>query len=197
MKSISEICKEHKIKKYTINDGVVDVDGNVDLSRRDLTELPLNFGRVTGVFDCSYNKLTTLKGSPKYVGKNFYCINNELTSLEFGPIEVGADFYCSDNKLTSLEFSPKIVGGWFVCYKTKIRDLYGISDNIDGELYCGSTPISSIIYKRVDIDFIKRFNSYRVIKDGRVDLKRLKYFMELSEMEEYDLNKIKKYYEIN
>ena len=91
---IEEICRKYNIRNYTINeDGSIDVDGNVDLSNRNLTELPLTFGRVTSHFNCSYNKLTTLKGSPKYVGYNFYCDNNELTSLEYSPEEVKGDFY--------------------------------------------------------------------------------------------------------
>ena len=200
MKSISEIrkiCKEYSIRNYTINDdGSIDVDGNVDLEDKGLTELPLNFNKVSGYFDCFDNKLTTLKGSPKYITDGFDCSDNKLTSLEFGPIEVSGDFHCDENRLTSLEFSPKIVGSDFGCIDNEIRDLYGISDYIGRFLYCNEkNPISSIIYKPVDMDFIRAFNSYRVIKDGKVQLKRLKYVMETFNMD-YDLEKIKEHYEI-
>ena len=206
MKSISEIeeiCKKYKINNYTINeDGSIDVDGDVSLYKKELTELPLTFNKVTGDFSCTHNKLTTLKGSPKYVGFGFYCHDNELTSLEFGPVEVGGDFYCGrdfscmDNNFTSLEFSPVEVGGDFYCVgNPKLYNLYGISDNINGLFYCYETPIESI-FNEVDIDFIRAFNVYRVIKDDKIVLKRLKYVMDLFDMR-YDLNKIKKHYEIN
>ncbi len=181
MKSISEIeeiCRKYKIENYTINeDGSIDVDGDVDLGVKKLNRIPLEFNYVSGSFYCSYNK---------------------LTSLEFGPKEVGGGFYCSYNKLTSLEFSPKKVGGDFYCINNKLlTNLYGISDYIGGILFCKyETPIGSIIYKPVDMDFVRAFNVYKVIKDDKVQLKRLKYVMETFGMW-YDLNKIKKYYEIN
>ena len=71
-KEIISICKKFRIKNYTINDdGSVDVDGNLDLFEKNISKLPLKFGRVTGHFDCSFSKLTTLEGSPKEVGGNF------------------------------------------------------------------------------------------------------------------------------
>jgi hypothetical protein len=123
----------------------------------------------------SINKLTSLKGCPKYVGRLFSCTDNDLTSLEFGPIEIGGDFAFSRNE---------------------VRDLYGISDNIGGSItFQGKNPISSIINQEVNIDFIRAFNIYKVIKDGKVVLKRLKYVMETFDMKYY-LEKIEKEYEI-
>ena len=101
---IHNICKEYDIKNYTINpDGSIDVDGNVDLSYMDLTEIPLKFNKVSGSFYCYNNQLTSLVGGPKEVGRNFDCYNNQLTSLERSPIELGGSFWCNRNKLTSLE----------------------------------------------------------------------------------------------
>jgi len=77
--NIESICQEYDIQNYTINsDGTVDVDGIVDLSRRNLSKLHLKFGRVTGNFYCYNNKLTTLEGCPKVVGGEFYCYDNPL-----------------------------------------------------------------------------------------------------------------------
>ncbi len=80
---IIDICTKYRIKNYTINqDGSIDVNGNVNLSSLELTELPLKFNRVSGYFSCSLNKLTSLEGCPSYVGGDFYCSWNELTSLD-------------------------------------------------------------------------------------------------------------------
>ena len=86
---IDAICKKYSITNYTINDGgSVDVDGDVNLTERELTKLPLKFRRVTGKFYCGYNYLNSLKGSPNYVGRGFYCHNNYLTSFEGCPTQV-------------------------------------------------------------------------------------------------------------
>ena len=45
---IDTICKKYGITNYTINNGVVDVYGDVNLSVQALSGLPLKFGKVTG-----------------------------------------------------------------------------------------------------------------------------------------------------
>ena len=98
---ISLICKQYGIENYTINnDGSIDVAGNVNLWDKGLVELPLTFNKVSGWFDCGNNRLTTLKGCPRWVGDYFRCNYNNLTSLKFSPDYVGGDFYCRKNNLT-------------------------------------------------------------------------------------------------
>jgi hypothetical protein len=159
--SIEEICRKYKIIDYTINeDGSIDVDGSVDLDYCKLTKLPLKFGIVAGGFYCSNNELTDLKGSPKEVDGDFDCHNNQLTSLSGSPKSIGGGVNCSANELTSLEGSPKSIGGGF---------------------YCSNNPIESI-FNNVDMDFIRAFNTFKVLKDRVIDLKRLKYVMELFDL---------------
>jgi hypothetical protein len=132
---ISLICEKYGIINYTINpDGSIDVDGNVDLSFKDLTELPLTFNRITGNFSCSCNNLTSLKGSPRWIGCHFTCSNNPLTSLEFSPDYVGGYFNCSRNRLPSLEFSPDYIGGFFDCEYNNLTNNYCDSE-IGGYFY--------------------------------------------------------------
>ena len=117
---ISLICKKYGIENYTINpDGSIDVNGDVNLWNRGLTELPLTFNKVTGYFNCIYNDLTSLKGSPRWIGGNFSCSRNELTSLEFSPDYVGDDFYCEGNYLTN-NYCDTEIGGYF--YTTLKQD---------------------------------------------------------------------------
>ena len=120
---IESWLKEYNIKNYTINDDfTIDVDGNVNLIRKNLTEFPdyIQFDIVNDSFDCSENKLTSLRGCPKEVGGDFICSRNNLTSLEGAPKEVGG-FDCSFNKLTSLRGVPKEVGGDFYCSNNKVQ----------------------------------------------------------------------------
>ena len=107
---VAEICKRYGIYNWSIRDGLVDVDGNVDLRSKKLDKLPLKFGRVSGYFGCGYNELTSLIGAPRQVGGNFICNDNKLTSLEGAPKEVGGGFYCAHNKLTTLEHIPDVEG---------------------------------------------------------------------------------------
>jgi hypothetical protein len=117
---ISLICEKYKITNYTINsDGSIDVNGDVDLAGFDLTELPLTFNKVNGYFNCSYNKLTTLEGCPKWIGGWFSCHDNQLTSLEFSPDYVGGYFSCIWNKLTD-NYCESEIGGYF--YTTLKQD---------------------------------------------------------------------------
>ena len=90
------------IDQYNFEDYIgkfVNVTGDVDLSLLKLTELPIKFGTVGGIFDCHDNKLTTLEGSPKVVGGDFNCYDNKLTTLKGAPSKVGGEFKCHYNEL--------------------------------------------------------------------------------------------------
>ncbi len=145
-KNMEDICLQYGIANYTINqDGSIDVDSNVDLSNYRLTKLPLKFGKVTGYFYCYRNQLTTLEGSPDYVGGDFICqYNNQLTTLEGSPNYVGGDFTCHDNQLTTLEGGPKEVGGDFDCGGNQLISLEGSPNEVGGDFYCGYNPIYSV-----------------------------------------------------
>ena len=115
-------------------DGSVSIDGNFSMASRSSSVIPFNF-RSAHTFDCSDNKLTSLKGAPRYAEK-FYCQSNQLTSLEGGPVEVKVVFACSLNKLTSLEGAPVKVGGSFYCDYNKLTSLEGAPENIGGDFNC-------------------------------------------------------------
>jgi hypothetical protein len=82
-----------------------------------LTELPLIFNKVYGDFHCGRNKLTSLKGCPRWVGGYFYCTNNNLTSLDFSPDYVGGFFNCSGNHLTDNYCDTEIGGKFYTSLK--------------------------------------------------------------------------------
>jgi len=132
---ISEICKKYNIQNYNINDnGSVDVNENVHIEGLYLTEIPLMFNKVLGDFYCDSNELTTLKGSPSWVGGNFDCSNNKIKSLEHSPYFVGGYFSCGYNELISLKFSPKEIGIFFDCVENPLITNYSSSKILVG---CG------------------------------------------------------------
>ena len=137
-KSIETKLKEFGIENYTINeDGVIDVDGDVDISRRRLDKIPFKFGVVAGDFNCSNNKLTSLRGCPKDVGNHFICSYNKLKDLIGGPQEVGVSYLCSNNQLDSLEGCAGDIGENFYCLGNKL-EMLDCSSVIDGCIYCKS-----------------------------------------------------------
>ena len=92
-------CEEMGIEDYTINSkGEIDVDSDVDLSRRDFKELPYKFGVVKGYFSVySCENLTSLKNCPYFVGDLFDVDNcSKLDSLEGCPKEVKGNFCCGN-----------------------------------------------------------------------------------------------------
>jgi len=180
--SIEEICKKYDITNYNINeDGSVDVAVSVDLNDCKLTELPLKFGIVAGGFYCSNNELTDLKGSPKEVDGDFYCQYNNLTDLKGSPESIGGGFYCQYNNLTDLKGSPESIGGEVNCSANELTSLEGSPKSIGGGFYCSNNPIESI-FNNVDMNFIRAFKTFKVLKDRVIDLKRLKYVMELFDL---------------
>ena len=126
---ISLICEQYNITNYTINDdGSIDVDGDVDLWGLDLTELPLSFNKVSGYFWIGNNRLTSLKGCPRWVGSWFSCNLNLLISLEFSPDYVGGYLDFRYNPLTD-NYCDTEIGGCF--YTTSTQDgLVFIGNNI-------------------------------------------------------------------
>ena len=145
---ISDICKKYDIENYTINpDGSIDVNGNVNLSTFNLTELPLTFNYVSGYFICSNNYLTSLKGSPRIIEHNFSCTNNNITSLIDGPDSVGGGFYyCNNNNLESLLGSP-ITNERFECFGNPLKSLDGYKGELD-LLFCHNKDILVSKFKR-------------------------------------------------
>ena len=99
----------------------------------------INFGKITGYFNCSNLDLISLKGAPQEVRGDFYCSGCEyLTSLEGAPKKVSRCFTCSGcNVLTSLKGAPKEVGGAFYClYCRHLNSLKGAPKKVGGDFNC-------------------------------------------------------------
>ncbi len=118
---------------------------NVDLSKRDLTELP-DFSRVIvmGDFDCSYNQLTTLNGSPSEISGDFSCGRNKLKNLKGGPQIVYGNFLCACSGLDSLEGAPITVTNWFNCNGNKLKNLKGAPVTVGGGFVCEENELESL-----------------------------------------------------
>lgn len=202
-RKIVSILDHFKIVNYTINiDYSVDIDGDVNLSCvRDknnevITKIPIKFGKITGYFDCSYNRLENLENSPNWVGGNFKCnaqYDDSFESLIGGPRWVGGRYECDDNiNLRTLEGCPENIGYEFNFSDTSVYD-FDILPNEYGNLTFNSTPLSILIrfinddisvFNLADKSFIDALQSYRIISNDNNNYKpslhwdRLGYFIE-------------------
>ena len=144
--------RESLLKKFLYNPQTnrYDYDGNLytnDLSilvSEDKDGFIINFGKITGNFNCYGLGLTSLKGAPTEVGKYFNCSNNQITSLEGAPQIVGRDFYCSYNQLTSLKGAPQTVNGDFACYSNQLTSLKGAPQTVGGDFKCSDNQLTSL-----------------------------------------------------
>jgi hypothetical protein len=199
---IHVICRKYRITNYIINDdGSIDVDGDVNLSYRKLTKLPINFRNVSGDFYCYRNQLTSLVGAPESVGGNFYCSDNKLTSLEGAPESVSGNFNCYNNQLTSLVGAPESVGGYFNCDNNNLTSLEGTPRSVSGNFYYHNNPVNSVISTWINIksrrwELMEYFEEMNVIQGDNVILPRLIAFYEDMNVEIPDIKEIKKHYKI-
>jgi len=117
IKEIEKWLDSMGVENYTINnDLTVDVNGDVKLYDKNLVEIPIQFGVVTGYFGIGGNiNLKSLVGSPSKC-KRFYCHEcTSLKSLEFAP-EKCENFSCFGCKsLNVLVGSPEKCQ-CFYCY---------------------------------------------------------------------------------
>ena len=137
------------ISMFTLNPQTNRYDYDRDLDSSDLNlfvsdnydGFTINFGKITGYFDCSNLGLKSLKGAPNIINGDFYCDTNRLTSLKGAPQIVGGDFGCSNNQITSLEGAPQEVSGDFSCENNpNLYSLEGAPKTVDGDFYCDINP---------------------------------------------------------
>jgi hypothetical protein len=150
---IDALCKKIKIRNYTINgDGSIDVNGNAIMAFHYFDEktLPIKFNRVSGDFNCSNNKLTSLVGCPVEVGGSFDCRENALTSLEGCPKKVGENFDCEANRLNSLLGCPLNIIGFFDCSSNKLTSLVGCPTVVGGHFQCSNNILPREIIEALE-----------------------------------------------
>ena len=167
--------KESIISKFTLNPQTnrYDYDGDLDKGilnaffiAEDKDGFTINFGKITGNFDCYNLGITSLEGAPTEVGGSFNCSWNKLTSLEGAPQIVGGNFHCSRNKLTSLKGAPKEVGENFWCFYNQLTSLKGAPQEVGGYFDCHNNCLPSLegAPKRVGWNFICSYNQLTSLK---------------------------------
>ena len=131
--------------EYNPSTGKVDVYGKFVCQGQKLRDFKgIEFGEIKGSFDCSSNALTSLVGSPVFVGANFICAQNSLKNLIGSPREVGGDFDCSVNILETLEGAPEKVARVFDCSNNKLTSLVGAPQNVYYTLHASENKLTTL-----------------------------------------------------
>lgn len=165
--SPERFCEKYKIENYTIENGVINVDGNVELSFKKLESLPFKFGSVTGSFNISGNELTTLENCPDEVGGSYNISDNKVKSLEGcpdainngsfdcgynlletlvgGPRYVSSNYICKENHLKTLEGAPEIIPISFICNENLLKSLQFCPREVGGYFDCSENKIKSLV----------------------------------------------------
>jgi hypothetical protein len=145
---IKKWLDQQEIKNYTIRpDGIVDVEGNVNLRGRNLTTLPVQFGKVTGYFNCKHTTLTSWYGVPQYIGNDFMIWDTHIISLS------GVDKIIKhiDGRFVCNEASTHILGLLLIKGITNI-DINPSVDKIMNK-YIGTGDILSAQDELIDAGF--------------------------------------------
>jgi hypothetical protein len=81
-----------------------------------------------------------------------------------------------------------------VVNNNNLKNIDFIPDSMGGLFKCSGNLITNI-FVSVNIDFLRAFKTFKVLNDGVVNLKRLRYVMEIFDIF-VDLGEIKKHYTI-
>ncbi len=170
-KPVSEWTEEEKVNflnwyfpnMWTLNsDGEIDIDGNVNLYKLGLSELPVKFGTVTGFFNVSFNNLTSLENMPYSVGDYFDVQVNKITSLENFPSFVDNDIFIGWNNLKNLNGLPKTINGTLDCSANMLKGLEGFPKYIRDSVSCKG-QIGGYKFKKSEILKVCKFNENSII----------------------------------
>ncbi len=157
---------EQEIYNYSLVESkefswVVDCVGSVELEAMQLKRIPIKFNQINGNFSITNNALVSLYGCPNIVDGAFNCSQNKLKSLKWGPVggmssyfcdlnelidlegcaqEIGSHFMCSDNFLTSLKGGPRIVGHNYFATENDLQTLEYFPEKVGLGMFCSGNP---------------------------------------------------------
>jgi len=118
-------------------DGTTVVNGKLSLINTKIRQLPIGLMEVKGNLYISRNSSFKLNGYPKKIEGDFECSYNNLTSLQGMPEKVGGNIYLEYTNISSLDGLPDKMMGNLSLYHSQLENLNGISKEISGNLNLG------------------------------------------------------------
>jgi hypothetical protein len=119
---VSNTSLENSIE--ILDDGGVDVQGHVVMTRPAGGKIPVRFNMIDGIFRAEGVGLKNLENVP-YVCSSLYVANNEITSLEGCPDYLNT-LEVSNNQLKDLKHLPEILET-LIAFENPLSSLDGLS----------------------------------------------------------------------
>ena len=168
LKLINININNYSLKQDKENNFLVSVFGDVNISKMNLKEIPIQFDCVDGDFACFQNELTSLISSPRYVGGTFNCERNSLKSLIGSPITIKEHFIFQHNEVQSLLGCSKSVYGDFIGSYNKLKSLKDGPEWVDGDMLFWYNDIQSIEgFKTKFSGYLYHYNNNSEIQELR------------------------------
>lgn len=178
------------------------INGGLSAASNNLTSLLGCPNEIEGDLYLYENELTDLENFPKKLNGGVYLRDNKLTSLKGCSKTINGDFIISENKeLTSLKYGPQTIRGEYNVLSCNIRTLEHLPNNLKNDwLNIHGNPVYWVADTNKYQDILA-FKDCKVITNDKVNLKRLKYYLNIVESLsdwklEYILSNIKDIYEI-
>lgn len=182
---IIDCLEQNDISNYTLvqvqkHGYIINVEGNVNLSNKNLTSILYKFVEVTEKFDCSNNNQTflenspndaqffdcfrnpntqSLKGAPKIVCEWYYCNECNLYTLKKAPIKVNWFICLGTYNLTFLEYGQKIVKENYSCFRCNLLTLKDVLIQVETFDCSDKNNFSSLDYAPWHISVFKYNNT--------------------------------------
>jgi len=134
--TLTKLIKSWVKGTFEITNGVCHVHGDVKIKRYYEDTLPIQFGYISGDFNCSENNLKYSTNFPRQVKGEFNCGDNQLTEILNGPLFVDGDYACYNNKLTSLKGVTEKIDGSFYCVGNYLETLEDGPISVKKNYYC-------------------------------------------------------------
>jgi len=145
---------------WTVTEGNDDIEGEV----------------YDGDIDCSFEKISSLKGCPDTVVGAFDCSNNKLTTLKYSP-EIVSNLYVSYNQLSSLQYIPysKTSINCSVNPLSKPDSLVGLQDIVEHVLNLTNCELISTkgLSTKIKADLELAYNNLIQFEDKNISVDRL------------------------
>lgn len=157
------------IINYEINNNLINVNGDVNLSKKRLSNLPFQFGDINGDLNIANNKFTNLDGLFKSCN-NLYANNNLINNLSgMGYIKRNIDL--SHNKITTLKGIQPIIDGSLLLNNNRLSNLKDGPIKIVNDFNVSDNKITSLI------EMPKSVNIFYIDNNNVKNLKHLTHIM--------------------
>jgi len=179
---------------FSINEDLsIDVSGHLYLDNCIKGNFPdyIQFNKCSGYFSISYNKMTSLRGCPKYVGETFYCDNNNLTSLEYASEVIMDDLQCEYNKIPKEILEKQVWAmsiGKIAYTDAGVMKIYNIEKKIDESFVKSDEKLKKLNIGKINLikAWLEKYNvqHYFIEDDMKIDIVG---HLNLSDKHLYDL----------